>query len=524
MRTRFVAAFVALCVGLAACGGDDDSESSDTTSGEGKGQEEPAVDPEGVVHLGYDLASASRGGFTLDPAAAPSTTADLGLFHWIYGGLMRLTPEGTLEPDLAESAELVDTTTIEVVLRDGVTLPDGSPLDAEVVKAALEKNLAKTPETGNKAFRPGFFTLKTVEVSAPDTVVLTIPDGTAASWYDLYLGGAETLIVPEGTDFSAPSGAGPFSVTEYTPSQSMTLEKNSDYWDAGNIQVAGIELVNAPDGQTGITALGAGQVDWARIEFSQIDAVGSDLTVESTPDASRLYQFYTCKSAEPVDDVQVRQALNTAIDREAINQAIFKGTGVVAWDLWPEGHRFHRDASTEHYAYDPEAAKDLLAEAGYEDGVSIDVIPIQGANVPEVVQIVQQQWADIGVTLNIVSSANFVQDFFTDKKAQLGASPITSERGRIDGFTGTALINTCSYNDPELNEIAAQLATVSNTSDEAVEYWDAFQEKIVEEALTIPIVFGAIVNAYDEGHLGDYALVPYTLPVPDLWSMYVKAE
>ena len=140
------------------------------------------------------------------------------------------------------------------------------------MKTVLEANLARP---GLPAFGAEFYKLSAIEVVDPTTLRLTIPDGTAPSWYDNYLGGPETIPVPPGTDFNMPAGAGPYQVVEYVPGVSAALEKNPDYWDADAIKVARVELVNAPDSVAATGALNAGQIDWARIDYASKDAVGS---------------------------------------------------------------------------------------------------------------------------------------------------------------------------------------------------------------------------------------------------------
>ena len=128
---------------LAACSSDDGGDASpETTAGE-----QVLADPNGVVKVGYDLVSTATGGFSWDPAAANANVGNDALLNVVYGGLMRLDPEGKPQSDLAQSVTIVDGNTIDVVLRDGVTYPDGSALDAGLVKQVLDKNLWRTRTT-----------------------------------------------------------------------------------------------------------------------------------------------------------------------------------------------------------------------------------------------------------------------------------------------------------------------------------------------------------------------------------------
>ena len=171
------------------------------------------------------------------------------------------------------------------------------------------------------------------------TLRLTIPNGTANGWYDTYMGAVETLIVPPDTDFSMPAAAGPYNVTAFEPQRSATLTKNPDYWDADSVDVATIDLVNVEGAAdtAAPSALSAGQVDFAAITFTQIDALTSGIEPIINPSASQLIAFQTCNTQPPFDNEKLRLALGRAIDRDAINEALYKGTGIPAYGIWPEG-------------------------------------------------------------------------------------------------------------------------------------------------------------------------------------------
>jgi peptide/nickel transport system substrate-binding protein len=515
--------FVALLI--AACGGGDDggSDGAATTTSEREtaDQVDAEFDPEGIVRIAYDLVGAAKGGFSWNPRDSTTNVADLGLYHMVYGGLMRPAPDGSLVPDLAEDAEVVDETTIDVTLRDGVTFGDGSPLTAEVVKAQLEANLSD-PEL--PAFQASFHSLESVEVTGPLSVRLNVPDGTAASWYDNFLGGVEAVILPPDVDFSSPTGAGPFRITRFQPEQRIDFEKNPDYWNADEIKIAGVEAIHvSPEGQSGVSALAAGQIDFARIDHAQVDAIGRnhELLIEPTP--GNLTSFMICKETEPFDDARVRLALSRAVDRDAINDALYAGTGVPAYGVWPEGHRFYLEGLDDDYGYDPDAARELLAEADLADGFSFDLMTMTVAGMPEVAEIVQQQWAEIGVDARIVPSPNFVQDFLIDRKGPLGIIPVLGLTPRLNQWTAEATNNPCQYRDPELNEMAAEIATLSNEDQRAVDLWQEVQAKMAEEALSIFVIYASSVHAYDTERLADVAVPPYHLVVPDVWNLYVKA-
>jgi peptide/nickel transport system substrate-binding protein len=517
VKRRVFAVLAAVGVALAACGGDGPSESGGGSPGE--------VDPDGVVRIGYDLVGASRGGFTLVPAESGANASDLGVYHWVYGSLMRPVPGGGFEPDLAESATVVDDRTVEVVLREGLTFSDGTPLDAETVQASLERNIANR-ET--RAFRAEFYDLESVEVTGASTLTLHIPNGTAASWYDEYIGGEETVIVPEDVDPQAPVGAGPFVVSEFVPEQRIVFEKNPEYWDAESIRVGGVELLNTPDPQNAVSALRADQVDFARLDHDVIDAAESaGVEVVFRSDANRLTQLPICKTEEPFSDARVRRALSLAIDREAINEAVFDGEGEPTVGLWPEGHPFHSAALAEETMYDPDAARELLDEAGYGDGFTFEVTSTGSGGMAQILQIVQQQWEEVGVTARINNSSNYVEDFNIQHITPMGGIPVAGDNNaRLDQWTGEGIGNVCEYSDPELDGLAGELRTVGQTrgSDQAVDLWAGIQDVVARDALSVILLFQPAMHAYDAEQLGDVEVAPYVISVPDMWQITVGAS
>lgn len=514
-------AVLSLLFVAAACGGDDgatDDAGKDQAPDAG-GQSDAEIDPDGVVRIGYDLVSPAKGALSFDPKEALTNVGDYGVLLWVYGGLMRRSPDGKLVPDLAERARVVDPTTVEVVLRPDLEYSDGTPMTADDVAASIESNLS---DPNLPAFNADFYSLESVEVTEPHTLVFDIPDGTAPSWFDDFIAAVETIPVKLDTDFRSPVGAGPMRVVDFRPETRVVFEKNSRYWNADEIKVAGAELIHAAGGTTaGVSALRAEQVDFVTIDPAQVDSITGSLDTVRRATMQRVVTLPMCKTVAPLDDARVRRALSISIDRQAINDALFNGTAIPAATQWPPDDRLYLDGMEDEVEFDPEEARELLAEAGYEDGVTIDLMTIQAVGMPEAAQIIQQQWSDVGVTTNLVNGTNFVQDFWIDKKAPMAIIPLMSDP--LAQWVGDALFNHCPLNDPVLDGLAAELQTVSRDSDEALDIVHDIQRHMMEESLGIFLLFQPSISAYDTERLGEVAEGPFFIPLPDLWSVYVKA-
>jgi peptide/nickel transport system substrate-binding protein len=335
------------------------------------------------------------------------------------------------------------------------------------------------------------------------------------------------LIVPPGTDFDNPIGAGPFTLTEWTPGQTMSLAKNPTYWDADSILVGGIDMINVPptNDQAAVSALNAEQIDWVRLATAVLDAAGGNTEVVSTADPLQLMQALICKSNAPVDSVEFRQAMNYAIDRELIIDALFGGNGAPAWDLWPEGHALHNPELTEHYAFNQERARELITESGVTDP-SISIIPIPAAGGPETAAVIQQQLGEVGINVEIIPTTNFVEDFLINNGADLGIVPRSvGSRNKLDNFSGETAGNACQYSDPELDALVAEIRLVSDASDEGQQLWYDIQDVVVGDALSLLVMFVESVYGILPERVGGYELqLAGALPVPDMWTTYIKSS
>jgi peptide/nickel transport system substrate-binding protein len=175
-------------------------------------------------------------------------------------------------------------------------------------------------------------------------------------------------------------------------------------------------------------------------------------------------------------------------------------------------------------AYDPEGAKQLLADAGYADGFTIDMYPIQAFNLDEAAVVIQQELAEIGIKINIVPTTDYVNQFLNTGKPGIGIYP-SSVPGpqKLAAWTGDSLGNVCKYSNPEVDQIAKSITGVSEQSDEAVDLWHKMDEIVTTDALSGFIVFTADVGAYDTTKIGNMEPWPSGVyVVPDPWVTYIK--
>jgi peptide/nickel transport system substrate-binding protein len=241
------------------------------------------------------------------------------------------------------------------------------------------------------------------------------------------------------------------------------------------------------------------------------------------------YQINMCiRDDNPLGDVRVRQALNHATDREAINQLIFEGESTVAWSLVPEDDPLYNDELTGIYEYDPERARTLLAEAGYPDGFELTAVTTQLDQ--RLHEVLQAQWAEVGVNTNITLTQDLVTDWYTANggKGQINAVPLlrlpTEDFTR--NFSSTAFANVCKTPVPDIDACAADLSALEQGTDAYLERYQECQKVVVEDTVFgVLTVFQIQVQGVNTDRIGNlvYQRDPLSQSQPDVTKVYIRA-
>ncbi|MDP0927630.1 ABC transporter substrate-binding protein [Paracoccus onubensis] len=324
------------------------------------------------VAMGFDPLS-------LDPIAT-SDNGSIWTQLLIFDTLVRpdKTGEG-LEPGLAESWTVSeDGLTLTFNLREA-KFSDGTPVTAEDVQFSIER--AASEESGwARFYRP----ITSFEIVNDRQIVMTLAEPFTPAFNNLALFAAAILPkaqVEEKGDafFDAPVGAGPFMLKNWARGSRIELEKNPNYWQEGKPYVddAVLEIVTEPSAR--VIKLEAGEVDVALDpplnQLEDLDGKDGISTGQIIPYRADFVQLNTTR--EPFDDERVRKALNMAIDKDALVQGVLYGAGEPAAAAMPV--MAYADPELAPYPYDPAAAKELLAEAGYADGFEAQLLVDSGA-------------------------------------------------------------------------------------------------------------------------------------------------
>lgn len=316
--------------------------------------------------------------------------------------LVRYTSEGELEPMLATEWSRVDPTTWEFTLRDGVTFQDGTPMDAEAVAKALTHLLeVKTPA---RAFNADV--VSGVEAVDEATVQVTTP--AADPLVPLRVASPNAgILAPkayEGKQINIEGTCtGPFTVTEEVPAQSLTLEANDNYW-GGDVKLDSAEVRFVADGAARATQVQTGEAQIAKsLPVSSLGMLEGDtnVEVEKVP-VTRTTVMLLNNSRPPFDDPLVRQAIQKAVDTQAIVDGIYEGAGSpgvgpfgpdTAWA--PEG--------AEPVSQDLDEARAMLDQAGVDpESLSIELMAYNDRpEFGDVAAVIQDQLSKLGVGVKI---------------------------------------------------------------------------------------------------------------------------
>lgn len=362
---------------------------------------------------------------TLDPAVGYDWQ-NWSIIKSIFDGLMDYEPGTTnLTPDLAESYEIsADGLTYSFKLRPGATFHNGRAMTSADVKYSLERMInpaTQSPGAGYFGGIEGFAEFQAgsaadvTGIQTPDdgTVVIKLTAPNAAFLHIMALNFgyvvAKEAVEEFGADFGHhPVGTGAFKFVEWNLGQNLTLARHETYFRAG---VPYLDQITFEIGQEPT-------VNLLRLQKGEVDILGDGIPpaqfveVTSDPANKELYvvgeQMHTGYVAlntkvAPFDNVKVRQAVNMAINKERITQLI-NGRGVPANQVLPPSMPGY-DPSYEGYAYDPEAAKALLAEAGLADGFETVLYAMNTDPQPRIAQAIQQDLAAIGIKAEIQAIA-----------------------------------------------------------------------------------------------------------------------
>jgi len=404
MFTVFTALFLSACSTVSDDGATDDGgdDAVQQTSDEGG-------DKTLTIAIGSDIVT-----FDIHDHQNVSTEAvHINMFNYLFKKDENMEPQ----PELVEDYEVIDDSTWEMTLKEGITFHNGDPLTSEDVKYTLERVAQDSTLSDHSSYNQ----IKEVEIIDDLTfnIVTHEPEPSLLSKISRTGSGIlpKDYIEEHGWDhfLQEPIGTGPYEFVEWVRDDRIVFEPYADYFEGEVEEWDEVVFRVIPENSTRVSELLTGGVDiavhippsdWERVNENE----GTSLVNSQSNRALMLFPRHT--EGYPTADPKVREAIDLAIDNEAITELVLQGGGTPTRTPILPGTFGSLDDYYDTYLYDVERAKELLAEAGYADGLELTLHSpsgryLQDREVAETVAGMLEE-IDITVELDILEWSNFV--------------------------------------------------------------------------------------------------------------------
>lgn len=496
-----------LSASLCACGGSKTAEGTSEAAGESSEAETSNTLSEGTPVPGGSVVY----GMTQDLASLdPHVDTDAGtrdvVFN-LYEGLVKPTSDGGFIPAVASDYIISDDAkTYTFTLRDGITFHDGTPVTIEDVKYSIDRYAEIQGESS--AFSS---LVDSVEVQDDKTLVVNLKES-----YSEFLPMMTIAIIPQSNEDPAgnPIGTGPFKYVSYTPGQNLELEKYDGYWQEGVPSLDSVEFKFIADVDTAFVELQAGTIDILKyLTSAQAETLGDEDYNIVQGSMNLVHAMYLNSAYEPLSKTEVRQALCYAVDRDAINNFIFGGKShIIGSHMIPAMSKYYEPEAETVYSYDPEKAKELLADAGYADGFDLEItVPSSYSQHVDSAQIIADELSQVGinVTLNQVEWSTWLQDVYKGGNFQatvIGFDGTLAPSDWLKKYVTDDAKNFMHYSNTEYDDVFNTAYTTVD-DDVKVENYKKAQMILAEDAAAVYIEDPANLVAVSK-KFGGYTFYP----------------
>lgn len=473
-------AFIVAC---APQGGSSDDAATAPADGEAAGTEAA------VLSVGWSGAPAN-----LDPLSASADT-EIVLLNAVYDYLIDTDANNELVPRLATDWSVSeDGLTYTLTIADGVTFHNGDALTLDDIIWTIER--LQTPDSATADL---FANLESVSAGDGNTLIFELSETNPDFLYNLTDNHAVILQADAQNIGSEFNGTGPFVLENYAAEDRATLTANPDYFQ-GAPSLSGLEFLYFGDSEAAVNALRGDVVDAVlRLDNATFLTLAEGEAFNAVDVATNGHDLVRLRAdREPGNNPDVRQAFKLATDRQAIFERTQYGFGAIGQDtpIGPLYAAYYAEDLTAP-GHDPAAARDLLAQAGYEDGLDMTLYVPNAPGRPALAEVLAAQWAEAGINVEIEVQEEAV--YYGDNgwlEVDLGITPWGSRpvpQLYLDlAYQCDAVWNEAHYCNEELD---ALIETAGSTLDEA-ERTDAYREiqriLIEEGPVIIPYFFASL--------------------------------
>lgn len=447
-----------------------------------------------------------------DPAFI-STDPEILVANSIYDYLVDITHQNLIVPRLAREWKVSeDGKTYVFSLVENATFHDGTLFEADDVVWTFNRLRDPGVDSPTKDL---YSNIENVEATGQFEVTFTLKEPNPFFLYDVSDNHALILKANSpnpGADFL---GTGPFKLAAYSPEDRILLEANESYFLIDTPKLEGVELIFFNDQTAQVEALRGGQVDLVMLLSADLFNTLKDETgIQLLETATNSFDLIRLRSdRSPGDDPRIMQALRYATDRQAIFDLVLQGYGEIGKDT-PIGPMY-----TQYYAdeltlppKDDETARKLLADAGYPDGIELELHTPDTGNRPNLAVVLKDQWDQAGIDVNVVVEPESV--YYGDNGWLAVDLGITGWGSRpypqfyLDTMlTCDAVWNESHFCDQEFDRLTGIAGTTLNES-ERVEAYNLIQELMIERGpIIIPYFFSQLGAISDK--FTDFQMKPF---------------
>jgi len=499
-----------LAAALSACSGGKETEDSAQPTSEVTPSAAPVMGGDLTVGIAQDLDD------TLDPHTMVSAGTREVLFN-VYEGLVKPDTKGNLLPAVASEYKINDAgDTFTFTLRDGVKFHNGNTITVKDVVYSIKR--AAGLDTGTPLI-DGFDAVESVEATDDKTVVVKLKEPNIE-----FLALFTAAIIPDGNDPTTEViGTGPFKFVSRSPQENVILQKFDGYWGtAPYVDIVTYKIID--NAETLVMSLKSGALDLvAHLTSAQVKELGDGFTIaEGT--MNLVQAVYLNNSAEPFNNIKVRQALSYAIDRQAIMDYLADGRGAaLGSSMYPAFEKYFRSELVDYYTFDVKKAKQLLSDAGYPDGFDMTItVPSNYQPHVDTAEIIAEQLKQIGVnvTVELVDWETWLNRVYLGRDYQstiigVDASMMTA-RAMLERFTSDSGSNFTNFSDPEYDSTFKEAVACTDDAQQ-IELYGKLQTILTQDAANLYIQDMCDLVAMGNGLQG-YEFYP--IYVMDLSKVY----
>lgn len=449
-----------------------------------------------VVGITQDLDS-------LDPHKAVAAGTDEVLFN-VFEGLVKPSADGTLVPAVAKDYTIApDGMSYTFPLRENVKFHNGKVVTADDVVYSIKRcaGLLDDPDP-EVVVESALSVISAVEKVGEDTVVIRLSEPNTE-----LLGFLTCFIIPE--DYteqeSAPVGTGPFQFVSYTPLTSFVVERFEDYYgEKPYLEKVTFKICASND--AAFMELLAGSIDiFPYLTDEQASQLPDDYNLEVG--ASNLVQaMFLNNKFEPFTDIRVRQALCYAVDKEELLNIVSGGRGhIIGSNMFPNFGVYYDETLENYYSYQPEKAKELLADAGYNENNPLSFVLKVPSNYDfhvATAQVLVEQYRKLGVNaeIQLIEWSAWLSDVYKGRDYEatiVGLDSALAPSDVLKRYMSTAKNNFVNYENPQFDELFTK-ALASTKESEKVTLYKEIQQLLTRDAASVYLQDGAKLVAVNK--------------------------